>query len=47
MTFIHKLADVQTDKIGKETRVWQFSVILKEARIGNNCNICAHTFYRK
>lgn len=38
---IHPLADVQTDKIGQNTRIWQFSVVLPQAVIGNNCNICA------
>ena len=41
---IHPLSDVQTDQIGEGTRVWQFAVVLKGARIGRNCNICAHTF---
>jgi acetyltransferase-like isoleucine patch superfamily enzyme len=41
---IHPLADVQTLAIGRGTRIWQFAVILKGARIGENCNICAHTF---
>lgn len=41
---IHPLSDVQTDQIGEETRIWQFAVILKGARIGRHCNICAHTF---
>lgn len=41
---IHPLADVQTKSIGNNTRVWQFSVILKEAVIGDNCNINSHTF---
>lgn len=41
--FIHPLADVKTKKIGLHTRVWQYSVILAEAEIGSNCNICAHT----
>lgn len=41
--FLHPLSDVQTSDIGKDTRVWQFSVILKQAKIGSNCNICAHT----
>jgi len=41
--FIHPLADVQTEKIGLDTRIWQYSVILSQAQIGNNCNICAHT----
>ena len=44
MNFIHNLADVHSMHIGKDTRVWQFSVILKNAIIGENCNICAHTF---
>jgi acetyltransferase-like isoleucine patch superfamily enzyme len=42
--FIHPLADVQTTEIGAGTRIWQFAVIVKGARIGRNCNICAHTF---
>lgn len=40
---IHKLSDVQSTNIGENTRVWQFSVILKDAVIGKDCNICAHT----
>lgn len=40
--FIHPLSDVQTDDIGEGTRVWQFVVILKGARIGQDCNICSH-----
>ncbi|VEB96358.1 Putative acetyltransferase SA2342 [Cedecea lapagei] len=39
---IHKLSDVQTTSIGEGTTVWQFVVILKNAIIGNNCNICAN-----
>ncbi len=41
---IHPLADVQTKKIGKDTNVWQFVVILPGAQIGENCNICSHVF---
>lgn len=40
---VHPLADVRSLNIGKDTRVWQFSVIFENARIGENCNICAHT----
>lgn len=43
MIFIHPLSDVQSTQIGDGTRVWQFAVILKNARIGRDCNICAHT----
>ena len=41
---IHKLADVQSDKIGKLTKVWQYVVILADAEIGENCNICSHCY---
>lgn len=41
---IHPLSDVQTNQIGEKTTVWQFAVILKNAVIGNNCNINCHTF---
>src|SRR5690606_17180079 len=41
--FIHPLADVQSSSIGSNTRIWQYSVVLKNAQIGINCNICAHT----
>jgi UDP-2-acetamido-3-amino-2,3-dideoxy-glucuronate N-acetyltransferase len=41
---IHPLADVQTATIGTNTRIWQFVVILKDAQIGDNCNICSHCF---
>ena len=41
--FIHPLADVKSQKIGQKTKIWQFSVVLQNAMIGENCNICAHT----
>lgn len=43
MRFIHPLADVADSQIGEGTRVWQFVVVLKGARIGADCNICAQT----
>lgn len=39
---IHPLADVQSKDVGGDTRVWQFVVILPNARIGADCNICSH-----
>ena len=42
--FIHNLADVKAECIGDGTRIWQFAVVLPGARIGENCNVCAHTF---
>lgn len=41
--FIHSLSDVQSNDIGNGTRIWQFSVVLQGAKIGKECNICAHT----
>lgn len=43
MSFIHPLSDVAECTIGEGTKVWQFVVILKGARIGRGCNICAQT----
>ena len=37
--FIHSTSLVDISNIGENTKVWQFSVILKGARIGKNCNI--------
>lgn len=41
---IHKLSDVQSVNIGNETIIWQFVVILANAKIGNNCNINCNVF---
>ena len=41
---IHPLSDVQTANIGDETMIWQFVVILPNAKIGSNCNINCHVF---
>jgi UDP-2-acetamido-3-amino-2,3-dideoxy-glucuronate N-acetyltransferase len=42
--FVHNLSDVQTMSIGKDTKIWQFCVVLKRAKIGSNVNICSHCF---
>jgi UDP-2-acetamido-3-amino-2,3-dideoxy-glucuronate N-acetyltransferase len=41
---IHPLAEVQSNHISENTKIWQYTVILSEARIGADCNICAHVF---
>ena len=41
---IHPSSDVQTSAIGEGTRIWQFCVVLAQARIGSECNICSHVF---
>lgn len=43
MPKIHLLADVKSIDIGSGTRIWQYSVIFEDAKIGKDCNICAHT----
>lgn len=42
--FIHALADCQSTNLGEGTRVWQFSVVLPGATLGDECNICSHCF---
>ena len=42
--FIHPSSDVQSKQIGEGTRIWQYVVILPEAIIGRDCNICSHCF---
>jgi acetyltransferase-like isoleucine patch superfamily enzyme len=41
---IHPLADVQSTHIGQDTQIWQFCIILRNAKIGSFCNINAHVF---
>lgn len=43
-SYIHPLADVQTEKVGANSRIWQFVVVLPNAEIGSNANICSHCF---
>lgn len=44
MPWIHSLSDVQSTKIGEDTSIWQFCVVLPGAQIGAGCNICAQVF---
>ncbi|RZK40207.1 MAG: N-acetyltransferase [Pedobacter sp.] len=44
MAKIHPLSDVQSESIGENTFVWQYCVILRNAVIGNNCNINCQVF---
>lgn len=41
---IHPLSDVQSQNIGEGTYVWQYTIILKNAKIGKECNINCHVF---
>ena len=42
--FKHPLSEVKSSQIGDDTNIWQYCVILEEAKIGKNCNICSHVF---
>jgi len=42
--FRHPQALVESEKIGRGTRVWAFAHILPGAVVGEDCNICDHTF---
>jgi UDP-2-acetamido-3-amino-2,3-dideoxy-glucuronate N-acetyltransferase len=42
--FRHPQALVETEHIGRDTRVWAFVHILPGARIGSECNLCDHVF---
>ena len=41
---IHPTAEVKTKNIGLNTDVWQYSIILDGAVLGNNCNINCYVF---
>lgn len=41
---IHELSDVQSKNIGQGTNIWQYCVVLPNAKIGTNCNICSNCF---
>ena len=42
--FIHEKAEVHSLEIGNKTKIWQYTIILSGARIGNNCNINSYCF---
>jgi acetyltransferase-like isoleucine patch superfamily enzyme len=41
---IHPTTDVQSNRIGADTVIWQFTIVLPGASIGHNCNINSHCF---
>ncbi len=43
-TYIHPMAIVETQDIGRGTRVWAFTHVMPGASIGLNCNIGEHCF---
>ena len=41
---IHRLADCRKTNIPTSTNIWQYVVVLPDAQVGSNCNICSHCF---
>lgn len=42
MNLIHDTAEVHSRRIGLNTRIWQFVIVMPNAEIGADCNICSH-----
>lgn len=42
--FKHPRALVESEHIGPETRIWAFAHVMKDARIGEGCNLGDHVF---
>ena len=42
--FVHRLALVESSEIGRGTRIWAFAHVMKNARLGCDCNIGEHAF---
>jgi len=42
MNGYHPSSEILSSCIGLNTRIWQFVVVLPNARIGSDCNICSH-----
>jgi acetyltransferase-like isoleucine patch superfamily enzyme len=40
----HPTSDVQSKRIGADSVIWQYTIVLPGAIIGNNCNINSHCF---
>lgn len=41
---IHSSSDCQNKNIPSSTKIWQYVVVLPDAILGENCNICSHCF---
>ena len=42
--FVHPSAICESKTIGEKTRVWAFTHVLPNAKIGSECNVCDHVF---
>ena len=42
--FVHPTAIVESDQIGKGTRIWAFTHVMEGVEIGDDCNVGEHCF---
>lgn len=42
--FVHSHALCESTNIGKGSRIWAFTHVLPQAKIGQDCNVCDHVF---
>lgn len=42
--FVHPNALVESNDIGAKTRIWAFAHVLKNVKIGKDCNLCDYVF---
>jgi len=42
--YCHPTAIVETETIGKDTRIWAYAHVMKNVIIGSNCNVGDHCF---
>jgi UDP-3-O-[3-hydroxymyristoyl] glucosamine N-acyltransferase len=42
--FVHHTALCESGNVGANTRIWAFAHVLKNAAIGDDCNICDYCF---
>jgi acetyltransferase-like isoleucine patch superfamily enzyme len=42
--FVHEKALCESDLIGKNTKIWAFSHVMKDVVIGDDCNLGDHSF---
>lgn len=42
--YVHPTALVESDHVGRDTRIWAFAHVMPGARIGERCNVGDHAF---
>lgn len=42
--YVHPNALLESEHVGKDTRIWAFAHVLKNVEIGEDCNLCDYVF---